>query len=267
MILGIDHLVIAVTDPDAAADVLGADLGLSWTGGGRHEAMGTFNRLAFLGSTYLELIGVFDPSLVLGNASFAVGAAALTVLEAGRESLATYALATDDIDGEVVRLRAAGSSIGLPLAGSRLRPDGELVRWLAAFPALGPDRPPFMIQHDHRDAEWNDSARAERAGFRHPVGGRVRLAGLCLPVADPAAVAARYRETVGVAFDARHRATAGSRATGGGQAIELRAPAAGEDLVPLVDLTAEPGTPALDVVRCGIRWRRRADDPVRDASV
>ena len=42
--------------------LLEAALGLAVTGGGRHELGGTFNRLAFLGDTYLELIGVFDRS-------------------------------------------------------------------------------------------------------------------------------------------------------------------------------------------------------------
>ena len=60
MLLGIDHLVIAVPDPDAAAADLEAALGLAATGGGRHERAGTFNRLIFLGDAYLELIGVWD---------------------------------------------------------------------------------------------------------------------------------------------------------------------------------------------------------------
>ncbi len=48
-ILGIDHLVIAVADPDAAATGLEQPLGLAFTGGGRHVTAGTWNRLAFLG--------------------------------------------------------------------------------------------------------------------------------------------------------------------------------------------------------------------------
>ena len=36
MRLGIDHLVIAVPDPDAAAALLEAAIGLAVTGGGRH---------------------------------------------------------------------------------------------------------------------------------------------------------------------------------------------------------------------------------------
>src|SRR2546425_8217492 len=63
MLLGIDHLAIAVADPDDAATRLERDLGLAATGGGRHDALGTLNRLVWLGDTYLELIGVFERAL------------------------------------------------------------------------------------------------------------------------------------------------------------------------------------------------------------
>lgn len=247
MLQGIDHLVVAVRDPDAAAAVLGRELGLAWTGAGRHESMGTFNRLAFLGDTYLELIGVFDRALVRSNPTFAAGGAALGVLDAGREGLATYALATDDVAGDVARLRAAGSRIGPPVAGSRRRPDGEIVRWITAFPALGPDEPPFLIEHEAHGAEWGDVARAARSAFRHPAGGRVRLATLEFPVVDPAATATRYATETGMMFDAAGVARVG------GQEIRLRAADGGPVVV---TMAGEPGSPGADVVRFGVRWRR-----------
>lgn len=247
MLLGIDHLVVAVRDPDAAATGLERAVGLAFTGGGRHEHAGTFNRLAFLGDTYLELIGVFDRGLVLAS-PFAVGRAALALLDAGREGLATYALTSDDIERDVRALWAEGSPIGEPVAGSRVRPDGGIVRWVTAFPDLGPDRPPFLIEHEHAGAEWGPEARAGRAAFRHPMGGRVRLMGLEVPVAHPRATAAAYAATVGVEFDEDDRSVVG------GQAIRLRT---ADGAPPVVRLAAEPGTPALDRVRLGIRWTRR----------
>ena len=60
MASAIDHLVIAVPDPDAAARKLEAELGLAATGGGEHPGVGTYNRLVFLGDAYLELIGIAD---------------------------------------------------------------------------------------------------------------------------------------------------------------------------------------------------------------
>jgi len=248
MLLGIDHLVIAVRDPDAAAAELERDVGLAFTGGGRHEAMGTFNRLAFLGDTYLELIGVFDRGLVASPATFPVGRASMAMLDAGHEGLATYALATDDVAGDAMRLRTGGSPIGEPVAGSRIRPDGDVVRWATAFPPLGPDQPPFLIEHEHAGAEWGDEARVARAAFRHPVGGRVRVAALELAAPDPAATAEAYGRVLGVTF------SEGWRAAVGDQAIRLRAGAPGG--VPVVHLRGDAGTPPLDLVRLGVRWQR-----------
>jgi hypothetical protein len=201
-ILGIDHLVIAVRDPDAAAAELERELGLAFTGGGRHEHAGTWNRLAFLGDAYIELIGVFDRDLVLSNTDFAVGRAALELLDSGREGLATWAVAVDSANVEVARLRSLGSTIGDPVHGSRVRPDGETVRWTTAFPALGPEQPPFLIEHEMSGAEWGPDALAQRRHFRHPRLGAVRIGRLVLPVSDPEAYAARCESAVGIRFRA-----------------------------------------------------------------
>jgi hypothetical protein len=246
VLLGIDHLVIAVRDPDAAAGVMTADLGLAVTGGGRHELGGTFNRLSFLGDTYLELIGVFDAALVGDPAASPVGRAAAALLDEGREGLATYALATDDIEAEV----AGRSSLGRPLPGSRRRPDGELVRWMTAFPALGTDRPPFLIWHEPEGSEWGEDARAARSAFRHPVGGQVRLERLTIPVADPRATFQAYRGVLDVQG-------APDDIMVGRHHIAL-VPRASAEVEPVVDLVAEAGAPPLDLVRFGIRWRRQA---------
>jgi hypothetical protein len=257
--LGIDHLVIAVRDPDAAAEDLERDAGLAFTGGGRHEAMGTFNRLAFLGDTYLELISVFDRGLVEASVTFAVGRVSMAVLDEGREGLATYALATDDVAGDAARLHAGGSPIGEPLAGSRIRPDGGVVRWLTAFPPLGPGLPPFLIEHDHAGAEWDEETRAARAAFRHPVGGRVRMTALELPAANALATAEAYGRALGIAF------SEGWRTAVGEQEVRLR-PGKKAD-TPAVQLRGDPGIPPLDLVRFGIRWVRTAGPGPADGSV
>ena len=257
-LLGIDHLVIAVRDPDAAAATMEQDLGLAVTGGGRHARAGTRNRLAFLGDTYLELIGVFDRSLVEGPTGTAVGRAAVALLDAGREGLATFALATHDVDAAVRRLQASGSSIGDPVPGSRTRPDGEVVRWVTAFPALGADRPPFLIGHELAGAEWGVEARATRAAFRQPVGGAVRLARLTIPVADPAGTAASYRDVLGIDVGADGSMVVGDQV--------IRIAAISDTPLPVVGLIAAAASPALDVVRFGIRWTRSAEREPRAAT-
>src|SRR2546425_2843061 len=107
MLLGIDHLAIAVADPDDAATRLERELGLGASGGGRHDALGTFNRLVWLGDTYLELIGVFDHEIAEGSW---LGAPTLRVLELGG-GLATWAIATDALGATVAALPAARSDL------------------------------------------------------------------------------------------------------------------------------------------------------------
>ena len=70
------------------------EVGLRAGGGGRHEALGTFNRLVWLGDTYLELIGVFDRAMA---ERAWVGGPAVRALDAGG-GLATWAVATDDLE-------------------------------------------------------------------------------------------------------------------------------------------------------------------------
>lgn len=194
---GIDHLVIAVPDPDAAAAELTEQVGLAFTAGGHHEALGTFNRISFLGDAYLELLGVDDPVAAQG---WAIGAAALRALERGG-GFATWALVDNAIGVTVAHLQANGSHIGPVVHGGRERPDGERVEWWTAAPAqLGPDQPPFLIRHLAAGAEWGAEAMAARRAFVHPIGGSVRMLGIQLAVRDPVEFAAACLHHVGLEF-------------------------------------------------------------------
>jgi len=255
MLLGIDHLVIAVPDPAAAAADLEAALGLAATGGGRHERAGTFNRLIFLGDTYIELIGVWDRARASAHP---IGAAAVAALDAGTPGLVTWAIATDDADRQVATLRAAGSAIGEPVPGERVREDGAVVRWhVATAGPLAADRPPFLIEHELAGPEWGDEARGARATFIHPFGGQARVVGLELAVAHPAQVAADFARTVGVAFMPAPGAQPGDlEARVGSQSIRLVAWAAGEPSEPGPVHARVPvslGTPGEPTARVGLR--------------
>jgi glyoxalase-like protein len=194
---GIDHLVIAVPDPDAAAAELADTVGLAFTGGGRHAGLGTFNRIAFLGDAYLELMGVDDSEAAQG---WAIGRATVAALASGG-GFATWAVLDEEIAATVAQLRANGSSIGPVTRGSRQRPDGALVEWWSAAPAeLGPARPPFLIRHAAYGEEWGVAALAERRAFVHPIGSPVRLDGLELAVGSPIELAATSATEVGLEF-------------------------------------------------------------------
>lgn len=197
MFLGIDHLVIAVADPVDAAAQLEGELGLLATGGGRHEALGTFNRLVWLGDSYLELIGVFDQALAKSSW---IGAPTLRTLDAGG-GLATWAIATDELERDVATLRANGSDLGDPIVGERRRADDAIARWRLSIPRrLGPIDPPFLIEHDPAAAEWTPADRAARGAQEHPVGGPVRLEVLELTTDDVNATIQRFLRTAGLRF-------------------------------------------------------------------
>lgn len=193
MILGIDHVALATADPDATAADLEARLGLAAGGGGRHEALGTFNRLIWLGDAYLELIGVFDPALA---ARSWLGKPVLEALHAGTV-LVTWVIAVDDLDGALRWGPPEGGLIG-PSPGERRRPDGRPVRWRIAHPETASPTSPAVIEHDVTAAEWTPPERAVRTAEVHPVGGRVRLVGLEIVAASPPTAAAGLRRLLAV---------------------------------------------------------------------
>jgi hypothetical protein len=248
MLLRLDHLVIAVPDPDAAATELEAAIGLVCTSGGRHLTWGTHNRIAWLGDTYVELIGLFDRSLAPAGA---VSRAVLAAADADQWGLVSFAIATDDVDGDQARLAAAGSPLGEPQTRSRTRPDGELVTWRAAYADLGPTEPPFIVEHEPVGAEWGEAARAERGAFRHPLGGPARVRGLELPVPDVAEVATAYTHALGLEFDPQT-----AIAQVGDQWIRLLPgqPFADPAVVVIGLLEGEPAVLG-DVDAVGVRWR------------
>jgi hypothetical protein len=249
MFTGIDHLVIAVADPDDAAVQLDTGLGLEASGGGRHEALGTFNRLVWLGDTYLELIGVFDRALA--ERSW-LGPPVLRTLDEGG-GLATWAIATDALEADLAGLRELGSDLGDPVAGERRRTDGAVVRWRLAAPRLfGPSDPPFLIEHDTASAEWTPADRAARAALPRRIGGTVRLDVLELPVDDVPRAIQRFTRTAGLRFRPSLRGGGSRDAAVGPQTVRLRPRRRGPGSV-VIHLAAA-GADERVVELLGCRW-------------
>jgi hypothetical protein len=259
MLLGIDHLVIAVEDLDEAARGIEEALGLAATGGGRHPALGTENRLVFLGDSYLELVSIADPEVA--ERSW-LGAPVMTTLAKGGGGFATWAVETDALDDDVAALRALGSSLGPSIAGERVRTDGAVVRWRVALPGLlGPGEPPFLIEHDPGSAEWAPADRAARREQAHPIGGpgggvgpvRVEVLELATD-AIPAAIG-RLTRTVGLRFRPSLAGGGARDANIGRQIVRLR-PTRGQALLPSIVLASPAGDDRV-VELLGCRWTIR----------
>lgn len=140
MIIGVDHILIAVENMDQAVEVY-RRLGFQVLPGGEHPRMGTFNSLVPLSDgAYLELIGVKNRQLA---EQFPNSRHVVRALERV-DRIATFALETNDLPSDVAALRARGLDIGDPIEGERMRPDGQRVAWFSAHfqdPNL-----PFLFQ-------------------------------------------------------------------------------------------------------------------------
>jgi hypothetical protein len=251
VLISIDHLVIAVADLDAAAAELERAVGLRADDGGRHEALGTANRLAWFGDSYVELVTVVDAAVAKDSW---LGAPTLAALERGG-GFVTWAIRTDALDADVRAAGATGARIGDPLPGERLRPDGRTVRWRLALPGpLGPDELPFLIERDETSAEWTLADRAARGNELHPAGGPVRLDVVELPTADVPAAILRYLRTYAIRFRPSLAGGGARDANIGRQIVRLR-PATTSSL-PVIRLAGPPGA-ARSVDALGCRWTLR----------
>ncbi len=135
----IDHVLFGAADLEAAGDRLEAEFGLPSVPGGRHRDWGTGNRIAPLGSFYLELIGVLDQEVAAGNFLGRY----LHEQVADRDRLVGWCLATD--------VQTTADRLSLEVTpSSRTLPDGRSIDWRLAglSEAIESRYLPFFIQWD-----------------------------------------------------------------------------------------------------------------------
>lgn len=97
----IDHVIYATADLGAAAARVEAELGVAAVAGGRHEGLGTHNRIVPLGGGYLELLAICDTEEATRSA---LGSALQARLEHAGEGLMGWAVAVDDLQPVAERL-------------------------------------------------------------------------------------------------------------------------------------------------------------------
>jgi hypothetical protein len=146
----IDHVIFAAADLEAAAARVAGELGVAIAGGGRHDGMGTENRIVPLGGGYLEILAVVDPGEAAGSA---LGRQVAERIFGHGDGLIGWAVSVDDAGAEAQRLGASLSTI------SR---DGFSARLAGVVEAMRDPYLPFFVQRDQGVAN---------PGTAGPVGG------------------------------------------------------------------------------------------------
>lgn len=173
MRLWLDHFAIAAGDLARGAAATEAALSVPLAPGGRHEGMGTHNRLLGLGDVYLEVIAIEAGALpptgprIFGLDRFA-----------GPPRVTNWICRTDDLDAALVVFPQAGRAVDFARGDLRWRmalPEAGALPFDNAFPALiewrGPAHPAARLPES--------GCRLRALTVRHPEG--ERLAGLLAP--------------------------------------------------------------------------------------
>jgi hypothetical protein len=150
----IDHAILLVDDLVTGHDWMLRTHGLESVPGGRHQGHGTANRIVPLGSTYLELMAVVDPTEA-GTSE--MGRWAMRRLQPIPRP-AALCLRTDDADAVAARLDTE------PVAMSRVRPDGYTVSWrlVGASAMFAGATSVFFIQWDEAGTHPGSMAAEHR---------------------------------------------------------------------------------------------------------
>ena len=210
MLLGIDHLVVAVPDLDTAIRNY-TEVGFTVVPGGRHP-VGTHNALiSFADGSYVELIAFYEPSP--GHRWWAP-------LQKGG-GLVDFCMQTDDLRGDTAAFRQAGVAIDDPKPLSRARPDGYKLSWVLSIPRdAHRGVAPFLIQ--------DETPREERVPRQMTHRNQVRgIGAVTVAVTDVAPVRHWYARVLGAAGQDVSRgdlAAAGARFTIGPHMLDFVAP-------------------------------------------
>ncbi|MEX3815094.1 VOC family protein [Paraburkholderia sp. BR13439] len=181
MSLSLDHLVIRVQDLEQTiADF--TTLGFTVQRGGTHADGATHNALiGFVDGSYVELIAFLReaPEHRWWDASDRVG-----------DGFVDFALLPQSVASTIAAAQERGLSYDGPIAGGRVRPDGERLEWQigkpssADLPFLCGDLTPRRL-------------RVAEGDVRHHANGARGVANITLAVNDLNASLARYRALLG----------------------------------------------------------------------
>ncbi|WP_375460615.1 VOC family protein [uncultured Enterovirga sp.] len=238
MSLTLDHIVIAVSDLDAAFTDYGR-LGFTVIRGGEHANGITHNVLVvFQDGAYLELIAWKRPD---------PGMRWSEVYHSAGEGFVDHALLPTAIEADVSAAQRRGLDMEDPIPGGRLRPDGERLEWKTAR-SPGSDVPFLCGDVTPR------RLRVQEGEVRQHANGVTGVAELTIAVRDLGASLRRYGALLGSEAGGGVQAgdVAGSPARfatlrlGNGTAVRLATPDGSEG--PLASALAARGEGPFSVV-------------------
>lgn len=130
----IDHVIYGTADLDVAAARVEASLALTAVAGGRHEGLGTHNRIVPLADgSFIELLAVADPEEAQRSP---LGAALQATITRG-DALCGWAVAVEDVGAVAVRLGTTISTVGR---------QGMTARLTGVLQSLAEPALPFFIE-------------------------------------------------------------------------------------------------------------------------
>lgn len=249
-----DHIIVAVKDLKKAINTYRTGLGFTVVPGGEHPT-GTHNALVHFGLSYIELLGVRDPS-------HPEAAWLRDWISTAGENPPTYAVAVYDLDAAVMRMDANEVPHGPVESGERQTPDGKTLRWRSVVvapessprtqspaviaasgrpppmpqkgkPAPKPAWPPmpFLIEWEGGDEARREEIERIGALEPHPAGWE-DLFSVSVLVADPDFAARCYEAAFGWDLMPDGLAGRGVVMNLGGLRLELVAPPSGGRVLP-----------------------------------
>lgn len=176
--LQFDHVVHVVEHPEEVALQCEQRFGFVTAAGGEHPGFGTYNRLAYFGLSYLEWVGLKSAEVARESV---FGRHVLHGMANGGGSR-WFAFRTDRMDSVVAAWSRQGLTYVGPVAASRTRPDGRVLRWRMLFPrrqTAGLELP-FLIEWEEDDeTRWASLAGTNKGGVR-TFGNSARIVALTL---------------------------------------------------------------------------------------
>lgn len=142
MLHGLDHVVVAVGDLEAATLLTGQLLGRRPSWRGVHPGAGSENALFRVENTYLELLAPAGEG--------PIGAALRRRLDAAGEGLVALAFGADDVARCAARWREQGLSVEDPAEGEgRDAKSGAVRRWCSVAVPPAASRGPLLFAIEH----------------------------------------------------------------------------------------------------------------------